>query len=48
MQVLLNSINEEFPAVILGIEQTFTLDCRSNSVDNSINIFSLEEIGNFT
>jgi len=48
VKVPLDSFNEEFPAIVLAIDDAFTLYSWSDVVDNSINIFSLEKISNLT
>jgi hypothetical protein len=48
MEISLNSINEELPAIVFAINQTMTLNSWSNVVNNTINIFSLEKVSNLS
>jgi len=48
VQILLDTVDKELPAVVFVVNKTLTFDGRSNIVNNLLNIFSWEQVRNFT
>jgi len=48
VQILLDTVDEELPAVVFVVDKTLSFDGRSNIVDNLFSIFSWEQVRNFT
>jgi len=48
VEILLDTVDEELPAVVFVVNKTLTFDGRSNIVYNLFNIFSWEQVRDFT
>ena len=48
MKVLSDAVKEELPTIILVIDETCTFNGASHGVDNVVNVFSWEEVSDFT
>jgi hypothetical protein len=48
VEVLLHTVNEELPAVVLVVNEALGLNGWAHGVDNTINVFGEEEVGDLT